>query len=113
MKKDEIINLFAQGFEMAVQGGPLCEEAMMGVCFIIENLQVRQESAEENKEDLVKTHGPLAGQIISTVKDLCLESFLGANPRLVEGMYKCYLQCDQENYPKGNSSRERARTQSV
>jgi hypothetical protein len=33
--------------------------------------------------------GPLAGQIMSTIKDTCLEAFLGGSPRLVEPMYLC------------------------
>ena len=93
MKKDELINLCTQGFDMAVNCGPLCEEMMMGVCFIIEDIKYMKDGEEHKEENHVqqKTHGPLAGQIISTTKDLCLESFLGANPRLVEGMYRCYL----------------------
>ncbi|KAL4452839.1 hypothetical protein ABPG74_002404 [Tetrahymena malaccensis] len=44
--------------------------------------------------------GPLNGQVISTMKDCCFECFLGAQPRIVEGMYMCYVQTQQENYGK-------------
>jgi len=44
--------------------------------------------------------GPLNGQIIATMKDSCFECFLGAQPRIVEGMYMCYVQTQQENYGK-------------
>jgi len=37
-------------------------------------------------------YGPISGQIMSAAKEACLESFLGADPRLVEGVYLCYLQ---------------------
>ena len=36
-------------------------------------------------------YGPISGQIISTMKEVCQESFLGAKPRMVEGMYMCHL----------------------
>ena len=34
------------------------------------------------------------------MKDSCFECFLGAQPRIVEGMYMCYVQTQQENYGK-------------
>jgi len=37
-------------------------------------------------------YGPISGQIMSAAKEACLESFMGADPRLVEGVYLCYLQ---------------------
>ena len=37
---------------------------------------------------------------MSAMKEACLESFLGAHPRLVEGMYLCYLQTDSNYYGK-------------
>ena len=45
----------------------------------------RKEEPTEKGEDSWATDnfGPLAGQIISTVKDACIESFLGGGPRLV------------------------------
>jgi len=42
--------------------------------------------------------GPLAGQVISTMKDCCIESFLGGSPRLVEPMYLCELHTGQQYY---------------
>ena len=54
----------------------------------------------EYKEDLwiFDNFGPLAGQLISTVKDGCFESFLGGSPRVVEPMYLCQLHTDQHYY---------------
>jgi ribosome assembly protein 1 len=34
------------------------------------------------------------------MKDACLNSFLGAQPRLVESVYKCTLSTDFTNYGK-------------
>ena len=33
-----------------------------------------------------------------TVKDCCLEAFLGGGPRVVEPMYLCELHTDQQYY---------------
>ena len=47
---------------------------------------------------ITDSFGPLAGQIMSTMKDACLEAFMGGSPRLVEPMYLCELQTDQQYY---------------
>jgi hypothetical protein len=44
---------------MAVIAGPLCEEVMMGVCFIIEEF-IYEDTKEENNTQKLQ-HGPLAG----------------------------------------------------
>ena len=54
---------------MSTSGGPLCEEPMMGVCFIVEEIKVKDgvEKLEEIKEDEPQQNekstvlGPLAG----------------------------------------------------
>ena len=81
----------------------------MGVCYFIEELKDMEEEAQKNEESkeetaspsLVKdSYGPLTGQLMSTMKDACLESYLGANPRLIEGVYLCYIQTDSSFYGK-------------
>lgn len=42
--------------------------------------------------------GAFAGQLISTVKELCKRALLNAQPRLVEGAYLCNLVSTPENY---------------
>ncbi len=37
-------------------------------------------------------YGPIFGQVMSAAKEAFLESFLGGEPRLVEGVYLCYCQ---------------------
>ena len=49
------------------------------------------------KEDC---YGPISGQIISVTKDLCLKAFMGCEPRLVQGLYLCTLNTDQQYYGK-------------
>lgn len=49
-------------------------------------------------------YGPLAGQIITVVKDACSQSFMGARPHLVEPVYECNLQTHEEYYGGVHSS---------
>jgi len=46
-------------------------------------------SAGTSKTD---PYGPIFGQIMSSAKEAFLESFLGGEPRLVEGVYLCHCQ---------------------
>ena len=46
------------------------------------------------------TYGPITGQIMSWVRNLCKRAFLNAEPRLVEGYYKWELQASSENLGK-------------
>lgn len=46
------------------------------------------------------TYGPITGQIMSMTSKLCKKAFLNAEPRVVEGMYKCELQVSSENLGK-------------
>lgn len=105
---NEINKALMAGFEMSVSSGPLCEEPMMGVCFIVESFKpVEEEKMENNEEKNIKKddynkdlYGPFTGQIMSAMKEACSESFLGAMPRLVEGVYRCDLMTDSQFYGK-------------
>jgi translation elongation factor EF-G len=48
---------------------------------------------------------------MSAMKDTCTEAFLGGSPRLVEPMYYCELQTDQEYY--GNVYNELSKRRAV
>ena len=48
------------GFQLATFAGPICEEPMMGVAFILEAWTVEEEGDSG--------WGPLSGQIMSTFK---------------------------------------------
>jgi len=43
-------------------------------------------------------YGPISGQLIGTMKEACKETFLGGNPRIVQGMYKCTIYSPMEYY---------------
>jgi ribosome assembly protein 1 len=49
-------------------------------------------------QDILNSHGPFAGQVMSTIKTLCKKAFLNSDPRIVEGMYKCSMQASPETY---------------
>jgi ribosome assembly protein 1 len=61
------------GFQLAALAGPICEEPMMGVAFILEEWTLREEGETG--------WGPVSGQIVSTVKvrrrlSILISSFL-------------------------------------
>ena len=49
------------------------------------------------------TYGPFLGQIMSTIKEICRKSFLSGEPRLIEPLYLCIFQINQENVGKIHS----------
>ncbi|CAD8153478.1 unnamed protein product [Paramecium octaurelia] len=95
LSQDAMNNAINLGFDLALNAGPLCSEPIIGACFIIEQLKFSED--EQQQQD---TYGPISGQLISAMKDACINSFLGAQPRLVESVYKCTLQTDFTNYGK-------------
>ncbi|CAD8157110.1 unnamed protein product [Paramecium pentaurelia] len=96
LSQDAMNNAINLGFDLALNAGPLCAEPIIGACFIIEQLKFSEEEQQSQQD----TYGPISGQLISAMKDACINSFLGAQPRLVESVYKCTLQTDFMNYGK-------------
>ena len=93
------------GFQLACQAGPLCEEPLRGVCFILkgwnfasaeETLGVGTKSSTEESPPpaaaiVAGTYGPFSGQLISTVKEGCRRAFLAQPARLMSAMYTCNI----------------------
>lgn len=112
------IDSFISGFQLATQSGPLCEEPMMGVCFVISDWtytgsqsqevaevgDVEQPQSTETHSPLtskIRSHqkencGPMSGQIISTVKDACRKAFQVQPQRLMSPMFSCDIQVTTE-----------------
>lgn len=67
------------GFQTAVQAGPLCQEPMHGVCFVMQELTV-DEGAEKHDSSI-------SGIIITSVKEACRIAFQKQPQRLVGPMY--------------------------
>ncbi|XP_045616084.1 elongation factor-like GTPase 1 [Procambarus clarkii] len=87
---------FVTGFQIATAAGPLCEEPMMGVCFIIEDWSLAPSREPESGEDQFQTSGISSGQIISLSKDTLRKAFEHQCQRLVCAMYSCVINVTSE-----------------
>lgn len=81
------------GFQLATMAGPLCEEPMMGVAFIIHDIQIEGNPEISSSSGI---HGPLSGQIVSTMKEGCRKAFQNHPQRLMAAMYSCDIQVQAE-----------------
>lgn len=52
------------------------------------------------QELMEKRFGPISGQILSTMNHVCNKSFLGAEPRLVQGVFEVTIYCEEHIYGK-------------
>lgn len=111
--KQGVIN----GFQLATEAGPLCEEPMRGVCFTIEHIQVGHcegsvgpsvdtsvaqsvsgvagdnVSDGGNVDPVTRSSRPAyTGQLMSCVKDGCRLAFQAQPQRMVSAMYSCVIQ---------------------
>ncbi|KAL5234306.1 hypothetical protein ACI65C_001716 [Semiaphis heraclei] len=84
-------NSFMNGFQIATLAGPLCEEPMMGVCFVVEDWTV-----DVSQQISCDPYGPISGQIMSAVKDGCRKAFQTQPQRLMAAMYSCSIQANAE-----------------
>ncbi|CAB0014962.1 unnamed protein product [Nesidiocoris tenuis] len=84
---------FINGFQLATLAGPLCEEPMMGVAFVVTGWEMVEDGTEHAPAG---TYGPLSGQILSTVKEACRKSFQAQPQRLMAAMYTCDIQANAE-----------------
>ncbi|XP_055614451.1 elongation factor-like GTPase 1 [Uranotaenia lowii] len=82
---------FINGFQLASLAGPLCDEPLQGVCFLVLNWEIDPSTEAENTSATIVSHGPLSGQIMSSVKEGCKKSFQNQPQRLVHPMYSCNI----------------------
>lgn len=86
------------GFQLATSAGPLCDEPMWGLAFVIEAritpFSGQHDESETHQQS--EQYGIFAGQVIATVKDACRAAVLQNKPRLVEAMYFCELNTPTE-----------------
>ncbi|KAK8740714.1 hypothetical protein OTU49_002668 [Cherax quadricarinatus] len=87
---------FVTGFQMASVAGPLCEEPMMGVCFIIEDWSLAPANVSESGDSQLQSFGISSGQIISLSKDTLRKAFENQCQRLVCAMYSCVISVTSE-----------------
>ncbi|GMF37191.1 unnamed protein product [Phytophthora fragariaefolia] len=97
-------NSIVTGFQMASSAGPLCDEPVWGVAFIIEDVAFHEKENEEDKSEEEQSeadkYGPLSGQVISIMRTTCLMAFVKQPVRLVEAEYECTVQCQAEQLGK-------------
>ncbi|KAG0724152.1 Elongation factor-like GTPase 1 [Chionoecetes opilio] len=87
---------FVTGFQMATKAGPLCEEPMMGVCFVVEDWSLAPSSSAELSDEHSRAVNISSGQIISLSKDTLRKAFEQQCQRLVCAMYSCVISVTSE-----------------
>ncbi|KAK8380275.1 hypothetical protein O3P69_016707 [Scylla paramamosain] len=87
---------FVTGFQMATKAGPLCEEPMMGVCFVVEDWSLTLTTNTDLGEENTRTVNISSGQIISLSKDNLRKAFEQQCQRLVCAMYSCVISVTSE-----------------
>ncbi|KXG30393.2 hypothetical protein SORBI_3004G168900 [Sorghum bicolor] len=87
LDSEALRNSIVSGFQFATNAGPICDEPMRGVAFIVEaHLLSNNSDVAIPSDDNIFT-----GQVITAVKEACREAVLQSKPRLVEPMYFCEL----------------------
>lgn len=106
--RSDLENAFLNGYQLGTLAGPLCEEPMHGVCFVVEEWDVNQEV--EGSLTIGSLSGTLissiflqltirlkddsnrvTGQLISLIKETCRKAFQNQPQRLVTPMYSCSI----------------------
>nr|GMD29321.1 elongation factor-like GTPase 1 [Ipomoea batatas] len=87
------------GFQLASAAGPLCDEPMWGLAFVIEASiypSNGQPSDADSSVHQAEQYGIFSGQVMTAVKDACRAAVLQKKPRIVEAMYFCELNTSTE-----------------
>ncbi|KAL6256851.1 hypothetical protein P5V15_011787 [Pogonomyrmex californicus] len=79
-------NSIVNGFQLATLAGPLCEEPMMGVCFVLKKWEIFDTSQSDSGG---QSQGHLGGQLMSACKEACRRIISLRHPRLMTAMYSC------------------------
>ncbi|KAI9025547.1 hypothetical protein DFJ74DRAFT_664700 [Hyaloraphidium curvatum] len=79
------------GFQLSMLAGPLCSEAVVGVCIMVEEFKVENLDGEDPAKIAA-----LSGQVISTMQLACKQAFLQWSPRLCLAMYAVDVQATAE-----------------
>ncbi|KAL5710905.1 hypothetical protein ACHQM5_021414 [Ranunculus cassubicifolius] len=91
MEAESLQNSVVSGFQLATAAGPLCEEPMWGLAFLVETF-IKPDDTESSNQ-----HNFVTPQITRMVKEACREAMEKKKPRLVEGMYFCELNTPTEH----------------
>jgi ribosome assembly protein 1 len=112
----ELDGTIRSGFLMASARGPLCEEPMMGVCFVVSDVKVMQQQQQQPAEAPEvaasgSAFGPLSGQMIAAVASACRQAFLSKSARLYEATYVCDVRLTERSLGKVSSVLGRRRAE--
>ncbi|KAJ8750364.1 hypothetical protein K2173_014279 [Erythroxylum novogranatense] len=93
VEAESLQNSVVSGFQLATAAGPLCDEPMWGLAFLIETYisPLTERSDESESDQQYDQHGIFTGQVMTAVKDACKAAVLQKKPRIVEAMYFCEL----------------------
>lgn len=95
---ESLQNSVVSGFQLATAAGPLCDEPMWGLAFVVEAcinpLAEKLDDSESNQQS--EQYAIFTGQVMTAVKDACRSAVLQKKPRLVEAMYFCELNTPPE-----------------
>lgn len=98
MEVESLESCVLSGFQIATAAGPLCDEPMWGLAFIIEafisSSTVQPSESEPSQQS--EQYGLFTGQVMTAVKEACRAAVLQRKPRLVEAMYFCELNTPTE-----------------
>ncbi|KAJ6792989.1 elongation factor-like GTPase 1 isoform X2 [Iris pallida] len=90
---DGLKSSIVSGFQLATAAGPLCDEPMWGLAFVVEPYIFPGNSENIHQAD---QYAVFSGQVMTAVKEACRSAVLQSKPRLVEGMYFCELNTPTE-----------------
>ncbi|KAI3921253.1 hypothetical protein MKW92_022815 [Papaver armeniacum] len=99
MEAESLKSSVLSGFQLATGSGPLCDEPMWGLAFIVEAnvIPVENHSNESDvSTQLADQYGIFTGQIMAVVKEACRTVVLQKQPRIVEAMFFCELNTPTE-----------------
>lgn len=90
---ESLKNSIVSGFQFATNAGPICDEPMWGLAFIVEPYIFAENYGDITHSD---DYNIFTGQVITAVKEACRAAVLQTQPRLVEPMYFCELTAPTE-----------------
>lgn len=93
MEAESLKSSIVSGFQLATAAGPLCDEPMWGLAFLVEPYIFPDNSESTHQAD---QYGIFSGQVMMVIKEACRAAVLQNKPRLVEAMYFCELNTPTE-----------------
>eukprot|EP00916_Digyalum_oweni_P002936 GHVL01005405.1.p1 GENE.GHVL01005405.1~~GHVL01005405.1.p1 ORF type:complete len:557 (+),score=124.83 GHVL01005405.1:308-1978(+) len=106
IRTSNILPPLVSGFTIASCSGPICEEPIIGVIFIITKIRIENNETVKSADECTggvselgsvsDSYGPLSVQTMSLMRDVCRKAvFQRGRCRLVEALLKIELVCEQ------------------